>query len=206
MIKEKYDIKGFLKNSDKICTLQLKTDSLNIHKNESMLMLKNSLKILEKDINSLNNEKNRTTNSESIENKILNSKISLKDLNEYIDNESYNYSESDIVTALVFEVKRVEKNEKIIINLMETNKREELSRLSAEFLTNEYERIFKVNISQIFSCIVGEAECYNELKKFLVQKQNYYKSLELCRNFTVFNAKYDKIYSSLFKKNKEEMK
>lgn len=170
-----------------------------------MLMLKNSLRILEKDINSLKNDKNKVSNSESFENMILNNKLSIKGINDYINNESFNYSESDIVTALVIKVKRVEKNERIILNIMENNKREELTRLSAEFLTNEYERIFKVNISQIFSCIVGESECYNELKKFLVQKQNYYKSLELCRNFTVFNAKYDKIYSSLFKKNKEDM-
>lgn len=107
---------------------------------------------------------------------------------------------------LVLYVEELEKiNKELKSNLAEM-KQDELSRICREYLINDYERVFRVNIDTIFSSIVGEQNVVTELKKFLEEKRNYYKSLELCRNFSVFQSKYEKVYTSLFNKNKDDTK
>lgn len=78
----------------------------------------------------------------------------------------------------------------------------ELQRIGKEYLINDYERVYRANISKVYSSIVGESNVLPEMRKFIDQKKNYYKSLEICRNYNVFQDKYNEISSSLFKGNK----
>ena len=94
--------------------------------------------------------------------------------------------------------------EKVITDLKSNlfqSKQNELTRISKEFLVNDYERRFGVGIEKIISAIVGNDNSMSEMKRILKERKNYYQSLELCRNYNIFQNKYEKIYNSLFKKD-----
>lgn len=103
-------------------------------------------------------------------------------------------------------VNYVEELEEVYANLQKellNAKNEEISRIGKEYLVNDYERVYRVNIFRIFSSIVGESNVVLEMRKFVNEKKNYYKSLELCRNYNVFQDKYNEVYSNLFKDKKQ---
>lgn len=80
----------------------------------------------------------------------------------------------------------VEELEKITIDLnqdLDIMKDQQISRIGKEFLVNDYERIYRVNIDIVISAIVGERSIRKELKNFILEKKNYYESIKLCRNF-----------------------
>lgn len=92
-------------------------------------------------------------------------------------------------------------NKELTIDLYRM-KEDEIKRIAKEFLLNDYERIYRVEIHTIISTIVGESHVFNEMKKYIDEKLNYYKSLELCRNYSSFQDKYDGLYAGILQKKK----
>ena len=79
----------------------------------------------------------------------------------------------------------------------------QIERISKEYLSNNYEKIYKVNIKQVYSCIVGQRNLLPEMKKFLSLKSELLINLEKTKIFSVFNNKDENIYTSLYDKQKE---
>lgn len=150
--------------------------------------------------------KSGSTNiSDYLENILESNKmITMKEVDQYLTLNKENVSID--TNTLIKYVKELEEIQTDIRGDLKFMKEREINRVGKEFLSNDYERIYRVNINTVFSVIVGQQHLYSEMKKFLNEKQNYYRSLELCRNFNVFNKKYEKIYTSLFNKNKEYLK
>jgi len=65
-------------------------------------------------------------------------------------------------------------------------KKSEIKRVKLEFLKNNYQGIYRVDISTVLSVIVGKYDLISEMKEFVSDKIEYFKSIELCRNFDIF--------------------
>jgi len=107
--------------------------------------------------------------------------------------------DTKMLISYVEDLESISKQIESDINIM---KNKEMERIVKEFLINDYERTHRVNIDVIFSTLVGQRQVYDLMKYYLDEKKNYYKSLELCKNYNKFQNKYEMIYSNLFTKDK----
>jgi hypothetical protein len=135
-----------------------------------------------------------------------------------VQSDNYDYNEENIdfdksdIETLVEEFGKIDKDTKYLMKYvkeledivstiksdLEILKEKEISRISKEFLINDYERRFKVNIETVLSAIVGHNNTIFEMKKIFKERNNYYESLKMCRNYDGFQSKYKSMYKNLF--------
>ena len=94
--------------------------------------------------------------------------------------------EARSLVCYVSEVKNIINNLKNSIFNRQAN---ELDRIGREYLSNNYENRFSVSIRTIYFAILGKKELFNELKKFLFQKNEYYKEITKCLFFNRMSDK-----------------
>lgn len=130
---------------------------------------------------------------------------------DYKNDENIDFDKTDI-EILVEEFGKIDKDTKYLMKYvkeledivstikldMEKLKDREIARISKEFLINDYERRFKINIETVMSAIVGHNNTLLEMKKIFKERNNYYESLKLCRNYDGFHSKYKSLYKNLF--------
>lgn len=201
---DKYDHKTFFSSKKCFQANMSQNQRLNaIHKANKQHLLS-----LEQDnisMDSLNEENvdklNTNAISDQLENILESNKIiTVKEVNHYLHFQTEKISIN--TNYFIHHVKELEELQNSIRSDLTEMKEREINRVGKEFLANDYERVYRVNISTIFSSIVGQQNLYSEMKRFLTEKQDYYKSLQLCRNYNAFNSRYEKIYTNLFNKNK----
>ena len=83
-------------------------------------------------------------------------------------------------------MKELEKFTSYLENNLLEMKKSEIKRVKLEFLKNNYQGIYRVDISTVLSVIVGKYDLISEMKEFVSDKIEYFKSIELCRNFDIF--------------------
>ena len=113
--------------------------------------------------------------------------VTYQNIDKYLNENKEKFNLEGEISYLIKYVEELEMIQKEIRQDLAEMKEAEIKRIVKEFLTNDYEGIYRVNISTIFSVIVGEQNLFHEMKKYLSEKLNYYKSLELCRNHDNFN-------------------
>lgn len=114
--------------------------------------------------------------------------VSLNKLNKMLSSAITSIDEHRI-QVLVNHVEDLETMRSDLLKDLILTKSQEVSRIAREYLFNDYERIYGVQIQKIFSAIAGESNLQIELRKFLNEKRHYNKSLEQCRNYNVFQKK-----------------
>lgn len=90
--------------------------------------------------------------------------------------------------------------ESLLVSLkkdLEKLKDNEIKRISREFLINDYERRFKVDIERVLSSIVGHNNIVSEMKKIHKERNLYYEKLKLCRNYDNFNSNFNITHNNL---------
>lgn len=114
--------------------------------------------------------------------------INYKKVSKFFEKKREDLSNSNncSIMLLVEYTNQLEKLHLDISSEIKKMKNYQINRIGKEYLTNDYERIYGVNINVVFSVIVGENNIDNELIKYFKAKNNYYKSLELCRNYNSY--------------------
>lgn len=110
--------------------------------------------------------------------------INVNKLNKFFEDRHVEYIDNN-TNMLVNQVDRIEKLKSKIENEILYITDKEIIRITKEFLTNEYERVYKANIETILSSIVGFNNLRQAMKKFQIEKKNYLFSIKLCRNFNL---------------------
>lgn len=110
--------------------------------------------------------------------------INVNKLNKFFEDRHVEYIDNN-TNMLVNQVDRIEKLKNKIENEILYITDKEIMRITKEFLTNEYERVYKANIETILSSIVGFNNLRQAMKKFQIEKKNYLFSIKLCRNFNL---------------------
>jgi hypothetical protein len=109
------------------------------------------------------NDKNEKILEKYKENFLMdNENFNLKSIQEFLDNKSGMKKETvEIINTLSF----LEAQENKLRIILEKMKKDELNRLSKEFITNDYERRFKTTRHQVISAMIGEDNTMHEITK-----------------------------------------
>lgn len=149
---------------------------------------------------------------------LLNDRASLQaedDLADKIETEDIN-NDIDFLMNYISKKEQIDPDTKYLMDYVESldkliqawrhdlskMKQNEIIRISREYMINDYERRFCINIERIVSLIVGKDNVRSEMKKIINERKKYYFSLKLCRNFNSFESKNEKYYDKIFKNAK----
>jgi hypothetical protein len=114
---------------------------------------------------------------------------------------------SKVDNDMRFFMQYVKELDDILIQLkkdIQNLKNKEIRRISQEFLVNDYERRFKVNIETLICSIVGKRDSLLEMRHIMNEKYKYCEDLKSCRNYDCnLDDNFDKIFKNLFYKNNE---
>jgi hypothetical protein len=69
-------------------------------------------------------------------------------------------------------------------------KRKELERINKEFLTNQYERRFRISQDVVVSVIVGEDHVNSEMNRQNKEQKVFYEKLMMVRNFDIYGSRH----------------
>ena len=139
-----------------------------------------------------------------LEQLLINSEfIGMKDINNYLDNNSVSQFLSGDIKTLVMYVLKLQKLKAEIKSDLLNMKEFQVERIGREFLSNAYERIYKVQIKNVFACIVGQPNVYHEIKKFLNQKAIYFNDLNKSKLLNVVNSKQETKFNKLIEIHNE---
>jgi hypothetical protein len=82
-------------------------------------------------------------------------------------------------------VTELENQLKNIKSSMESMKRNELARINKEYITNDYERRFKISQETLISALIGEDNTGHEYAKQKREQRKYYQSLQNIRTYNM---------------------
>jgi len=108
--------------------------------------------------------------------------LTIRKINKIIEQNDKNKIDDEALKCLTY-IKNLEKQLNDIRNELTLFKKNELKRINREFLTNDYERRFKVNQETIISAIVGDDFVSSEYSRQVRDQKNYFKSIKLCKTF-----------------------
>ncbi len=191
-----------------------KNSLLKVEKNIEKFLLKNKMikDTVNNNKNCNNNINNNNLNFEVFKTIPLNTKeniINVKGFNlrNVKNNINNNYTMKDIIQIMEKEKKSQNRNKEFeenfvvfdqlkrlkecILKEIDMLKKNEIIRITKEFLENDYERRFKVTFNVVLSALVGEYNMLKEREKQKLFKNEYLKKIKKCNFYHLFKNKFN---------------